>query len=111
MSTAESSYLKVSSFLERSAQVGLILPNGWFGRPYDNFLTVVGVFLEEEHILVIEFERSFRLEVGYPFNAVIEGNVLVLSGFASARWEYFPFGETSIVRQRFTSGTCSLVSP
>ncbi|GAA2843713.1 hypothetical protein FB468_3298 [Leucobacter komagatae] len=111
MTFVDPSFQLIADFFEGSPAIWLELPDGWFGRPYDNLLTVVDVSIAESGSLVILFEHSSRLTVESPFSAALKEGALVLGPFAATEWEYAPFGETSAVQRRFVSGTCTFHAP
>jgi hypothetical protein len=98
-----------SCFAEHPA--GLVLPDGWFGRPYDNLhqltaCTATGgtVRVELDGQLSLEFEGSGTV-------AVRDGAGLVIRGFTSLLWVRRAYGGREIHRQSFAAGEVRFPAP
>lgn len=51
---------RIKFFFLRHRSCGLKLPNGWFGRPYDNRLSLVEVEIHDD-ALIIELDHPLHL--------------------------------------------------
>jgi len=90
--------------------LGPILPDGWFGRPYDNLymledVQVVGdvltVHLSEDTLLV--FERLERVS--------LDNSELVFDGFRTGSIRWKEYGGVQYREQVYKSGQVRLVPP
>jgi hypothetical protein len=76
---------------------GLILPNGWFGRPYDNQHVLTKYCVENEGIY-IKFDDGMEISISDPKNVVVRkdsgGTVLTIGEFKEVKFKFVPYGET-----------------
>jgi hypothetical protein len=79
--------------------IGIVLPTGWFGKPYDNYYTLISIDVDpEEEVLSLDFGYGWHLSFK-PLSAELSENrrkltVRVRSGTMV----------TTTVRQQFGSG-------
>jgi hypothetical protein len=92
-----------------------MLPDGWFGRPYDNQYWLIAVDDTPERLLVefddgnsLRFFGPVRLEV--QGNEAIEGSDLHFSDFNLVVWTYRWYGGDNPLREkRYESGEVILI--
>lgn len=84
---------------------GLELPDGWFGRPFDNqheltALAVSGGGIE------IELDGQARMQLRGPVVSVLaeDGRSLALSGFDLMTWQWQDYGSSGRQRRREYDG-------
>lgn len=77
----------------------LELPDGWFGRPYDNFHHLRSVDIVDRALL-IGLDDLQTLTLHGPTTAEVDGSVLSLTGFDSGTWEWTPYGSRHAARQQ-----------
>lgn len=89
---------------------GLVLPDGWFGRPYDNIHRLT--FLAIRPLwLILELDERLLLTVREPTSVGQRDSELIISGFTSCvfdRKEYA--GEKGYVKS-YASGEVKLLAP
>lgn len=103
----------VSAIRDFFAAVGyaaLILPRGWFGRPYDTFMTLTGSRASEEG-LVLELDRQHVLRVDGSPQLTSTQDGLRLSGFTGLVWDWTEYGSAVSHHEEFMSGDVWLVPP
>lgn len=103
MSVAE----KVQAFFQKHPVVGLILPDGWFGRSYDNlykFKSAKSV-QEEFHI---EFSGREMLRIRGDLQVDRTEQSLVLSGFSLLEWSWQFYGSDKYETRTYSTGRAEL---
>ena len=75
----------IENWNSKFPRFGIELPNGWFGRPYDNihFLTY---YLERDNKIIIEVDKQLYLIFTKPITIDINESTLILS-----KWQQFTF--------------------
>ena len=81
----------VRAFFATARGASLELPDGWFGRPYDNLHSprVVDVVGDD---VIIGIDELQTLTLHRPSVAEVHGRVLTLSGFGNAAWDWTEYG-------------------
>ena len=93
----------IVSWFKTVAAVGLILPDGWFGRPYDNYhrLTYLEV---RPHKLLVELDNQLLLIFTDLASAELKGQDLALSGFVQCAFDWQEYGTLAPHLQGYSSG-------
>lgn len=89
---------------------GLVLPDGWFGRPYDNQLNLTCVE-ERPSRLLLELDDDLLLVFERPLAVAIDDSVLELSHFTQFIFAWQEFGTATPHYRVFHSGRVRLVPP
>jgi len=63
----------------------------WFGRPYDNWHTLVSCRAEED-VLRLSFDRGETLSVWAPTGLTLDKSIFRISDADRVRWEWFSHG-------------------
>jgi len=101
----------VERFFAAHKGAGLILPSGWFGRPYDNFHRLTGCAATRDGVR-IQLDGQLNLSLtGGELVATIRDGDLTLSGFATAVWDWRPFGSTEERHETFFGGAVAFIAP
>jgi hypothetical protein len=89
---------------------GLVLPDGWFGRPHDNLhrLTFIA---SRPSWLIIELDEQFLLTIRDAKVVARENRDLVISGFASCTFDWKEYGDTRGHVTHYDHGEVRLVPP
>ena len=98
----------IRSHFDESANVGLVLPDGWFGRPYDNMSTLDAVIGEGDE-LSISLDTDNRILVRGDVSTSIDDAALTISGFSELIWSWRPSGSVEKREQIYASGEMRLV--
>jgi len=98
----------IRSHLEGSAYVGLVLPDGWFGRPYDNMLTLDSVVLDGDE-LSISLDGDMRILITGDVDTSLDGAALKIFGFSQLLWSWRPEGSSDRREQTYRSGSLQLI--
>ncbi|QDG52177.1 hypothetical protein FIV42_15945 [Persicimonas caeni] len=103
-----------SSLLREGAVFGVILPDGWFGRPYDNMLKCTGLRRANDFVEIslndwVEVRIEGKAEVQLTRGDGHSGNQLEIGGFENAKFSYVPIGATTPVNEVYDSGQVVLV--
>ncbi|MFI6424508.1 hypothetical protein [Promicromonospora sp. NPDC050880] len=89
---------------------GLILPSGWFGRPYDNLMQLTRGEASEDSLL-LELDGQLILKFAGRTQVASTDRGLQIGGFAVLSWDWTEFGSASSHREEFDSGAVELVGP
>lgn len=101
---------EVSAFFARFSVASVRLPDGWFGRPYDNHHRLTKI----ENIggsVVVELDGCQELTVVEPTAVDVEAGVLRVTGFAKAVWDWVEYGGNRRHRREFGSGNVEFFAP
>lgn len=93
----------IRSFFDEHPSVGLILPDGWFGRPHDNllFFTEVETF---EGQLSIKFAQGEVLELTGDLHVERNETSLAIQDFSALVWNWKSYGSNRTGRKTFSRG-------
>lgn len=101
---------EVRDFFAKVGFAGLVLPSGWFGRPYDNLLQLTRSEASGE-ALILELDGQLVLTfVGEPRLTPTDRG-LRLTGFTGLAWDWTEFGSAASHHEEFASGEVELVAP
>ena len=89
---------------------GLVLPDGWFGRPYDNFFNLRAVELDADS-LTIHLGGDVSLRLVNPSHACVEYSELVFEGFDDLWFRWREVGGTEFHEELYGTGQLRLVPP
>lgn len=67
--------------------VGLVLPDGWFGRPYDNRLQFTRAEMRGDE-LRIQFAQEETVILTGDFQVEVTGESLAIRDFSTAEWQW-----------------------
>ena len=94
----------IQSFLSKEKFFGLILPDSWFGKPYDNGHEVT--WLEErENKLIIELDNQLYLIFTKPVVYEIVGKELIFSQFKQLVFDWQGYGDMTPHNNIYSKGT------
>lgn len=105
-------YHRLESFVRRqNTWLGLILPDGWFGRPFDNLLE--GTMIRQtDGCVELTLSDWIRLSVAGPARTTIErslrGDKAVISDFTEVLVQYVPIGTDEERSRKYTAGEVTL---
>ena len=89
---------------------GLILPDGWFGRPHDNIHQLTFVKIRQGKI-IIELDNTLHLIVTEPKVAENRNNEFILGKFLQCVFDWREY-DTGIPHcSYYTSGDIKFVAP
>jgi len=81
----------VRDWFAQGRRIGLELPSGWFGRPYDNQHELT-FSVARPHKLILELDSRLCLVFTDVARACVEADALVLSGFKQLVFDWQEFG-------------------
>ena len=99
----------IENWFETEWGGSMVLPDGWFGRPYDNQHLLTSVYengeelrLTLDEILCLRFEglKSVR----------VDGHELIMGPFEHLRFEWTPYGGGKLTTQDYWAGDVKIVS-
>jgi len=100
----------VRVWFQTAGAAGLILPDGWFGRPFDNLHRLT--YLEaRRYRLVLELDDQVLLIFDRPEVARVESSELVIEGFSQCVFDWLEYGSLRPQVKAFRSGSVRLVPP
>ena len=100
----------VRQFFAAAGYAGLVLPTGWFGRPYDNLLQLTRGEASDQ-TLVLELDRQLILTFSGEPQVTTTEEGLRLTGFTALEWDWTEFGSATSHHERFDSGEVEFVVP
>jgi hypothetical protein len=80
----------IREFFKQHAVASLRLPDGWFGRPYDNWHQLSDIDLDGA-TLVITLDASQVLRIRTSDRVVVDGRTLRVPA-AEGTWKWTPYG-------------------
>ena len=108
--TSEQAEKVLVEWFLRVGVAGLVLPSGWFGRPYDDQFRLTGSAALGER-LVVCLDDNALLAVLRPGEVVEENERLVIRGFDQVVWAFSEYGSRRSHVQVFDRGAIELVGP
>ncbi len=105
----ETTLKRVREFFGTKGQAGLVLPNGWFGRPYDNLYELNWSGVVEDQ-LVLKLDNEHSLTLAGPTIATVKPDNLLLSRFQSAKWDWVEYGSTKRNCDEFFEGEVAFMA-
>ena len=87
---------------------GLILPSGWFGRPYDNFHQLTWIE-ERKSKLIVEIDNQLYLIFTKPIQLEVINNNLVITGFEQLVFDYQGYGNMKPHCELFNYGEVEFI--
>lgn len=100
--------ITIQKFFEIVGRAGPILPDGWFGRPYDNLFELTRSHATERS-LVLEFDNLVLTFGGRP-RVDATAAKLRIDGFILLNLEWIEFGSTRSRRSQFAGGRVAFVA-
>ena len=97
-------------FRKAGQAMGPVLPDGWFGRPYDNLYELKNIAVDGD-VFTIHLSQDTSLEFHRLGRVHIDDSQLVLEDFSlfSLRWR--EYGGVSDLEKRYDTGQVRLVPP
>jgi hypothetical protein len=100
---------EIVAWFARQKGAGVVLPDGWFGRPYDNMHELT--FLElRPHKLIIELDNQLLLTLTEPGRVTAADGELLLDGFAQCVFDWQEYGSLRPHATVYESGAVRFVS-
>lgn len=101
---------QIRSWFSRTWGGGLVLPDGWFGRPHDNIHHLTDV-CEDENGLRIELDS--RLSLTFLGNVSVQdnGDELVFSGYSRLEFDWKEYGSNLPHFDSYDDGEVKFVAP
>lgn len=90
----------------------LKLPNGWFGRPYDNLHQLTSAKgTDGSVVIILDGQQSLSLE-GQLYGEVVSNDILRLAGFSRAVWDWIEYGPSGKAHhEQFEGGVVEFLIP
>jgi hypothetical protein len=87
----------------------MVLPDGWFGRPYDNQHMLTSV-TENDGEVTLVLDDILRLHFTGLKSVRANGHELILGPFEHLRFEWTPYGGGRLTTKDYLSGEVKIVS-
>lgn len=94
---------EVRAFFLEHPFVGLVLPDGWFGRPYDNWLQYSWIDTNGDELRIQFAQDEIAILTGGIEVEVIE-NSLMVRGFLAAEWHWKAYGTNFWKKRHYSDG-------
>jgi len=100
----------VDAWFQRTGGGSLVLPDGWFGRPFDN-LHQLTFSCARPNAILIELDDQLHLLLNGSVQIVEEDAALVLKGFTSCVFVWLEYGGGQTHRQVYDTGEVRFQAP
>jgi hypothetical protein len=100
----------VERWFAEFARAGVVLPRGWFGRPYDIGFALCKVSIDG-HSLTVYLEEGLTLAFTGLASVSISESELVFGGFTNLQFHWKEFGGNETHNERYESGAVRFVPP
>ena len=100
---------QITEWFSRVKRAGLVLPDGWFGRPYDNIFHLSYV-KQRPHKLIIELDDQWLLVMTDVGGISVRDDLLSLEGFVQLVFDWQQMDNLQPHVKVFNSGTLRFVS-
>jgi hypothetical protein len=97
-------------FATAGCAVGLVLPDGWFGRPYDNIYHIATAH-ENDGVLVIHLVEQLWLRFEGPSHVKVVNSELVIDGFVQCVVQWQIAGTLEYDSSTFSDGQVRFIPP
>ena len=101
---------QVRDWFSRTWGGGLILPDGWFGRPHDNIHRLTDVTEDESSLRIVLDEQLSLTFHGNP-SVQDNGKELVIVGYSRLAFDWEEYGSNVPHADSYDSGEVKLVAP
>lgn len=100
--------IKIVNWIKAYPRFGLELPNGWFGRPYDNIHKITW-HSERDSKLIIEVDNQLYLIFTKPLNYQSKESILILKDWTQFVFDRQGYGDMRAKCDVFKSGIVKLI--
>jgi len=101
----------IDKWKNENSTFGLILPTGWFGRPYDNHHSITW-FEDRKYKLLIEIDEQLLIIItkSNQFEIVVNNNDLIIRNFYRLTFDRLGYGDLIAQTDFYDKGELKLVS-
>ena len=99
----------IRSWFEKELGASLVLPDGWFGRPYDNQHSLTSL-TEANGVLELVLDDRLRLRFEGPGSVDVTAEGLIFKGFTNVEFLWRPFGGGAQTSKTYDAGEVKLVT-
>ena len=97
-------------FAEAEQALGPILPDGWFGRPYDNLYMLKDVQVAGD-VLTVHLSEDTKLVFERLERVYLDDSDLVFDGFRTCALRWKDYGGEEARERSYNTGQVRLVPP
>jgi len=97
-----------NSWLEKNERFGLILPDGWFGRPMDNIHKITW-WIERDNKFIIELDNQLYISLTKPMKFRVDKTSLIISDFLQSVIDRQGYGDMKPHCKVYNSGDITFV--
>lgn len=105
----ESPLQEVVAWFRKAGAAGLILPDGWFGRPYDS-LHRLTFSVQRPRAMLLELDSQLYLLATGNVSVKAKEQALKLSGFAQLVFCWQEYGGSTTHTRTFNSGQVQFIA-
>ncbi|MDF1698654.1 MAG: hypothetical protein P1U56_22570 [Saprospiraceae bacterium] len=87
---------------------GIELPNGWFGRPYDN-IHLLTYIIERDNKIILEVDKQLYLIFTKPIAIEINESTLIISDWEQFTFDRQVYGDMTANCDVYKSGIVKLI--
>jgi hypothetical protein len=100
----------IARWFGQAGEGGLVLPDGWFGRPYDTFWLLENVEAKND-ALVITLKGDGILAFDQPTHVSVHNSQLAIGGFVGVVFRWREFGGNLVHETKYDSGEVRFIPP
>ncbi len=97
------------NWLNQKKKFGIILPDGWFGRPMDN-LHEVTWWIERTNKFIIEIDSQLYITLTKPIKLNSKKDSLIISNFLQCIFDYQGYGDMRAHSKMYNAGEITFVN-
>ena len=102
---------KITAWFTETWGGGLVLPDGWFGRPYDNIHRLESVTEKEDGLVVVLDDGQLTLKFEGSPKIEATKSELVFSGFQRLTFDWKEYGSMEPHSDEYGQGEVKIVAP
>jgi hypothetical protein len=100
----------VARWFSQAGEGGLVLPDGWFGRPYDTFWLLEKIESVDDS-LVVTLKGDGILTFEKPSHVSIQDSQLTIEGFLRVVFRWREFGGHQVHENKYDTGEVRFIPP
>ncbi|MES2397650.1 MAG: hypothetical protein V4549_16690 [Bacteroidota bacterium] len=101
----------IENWKSKNKSFGIVLPSGWFGRPYDNFHHITWI-ADRKFKLLIEIDEQILLVFTKTkqFEVIHDNKDLLFKIFLRLTFDRLGYGDLTVHTETFDNGEIRFVS-
>ena len=101
---------QIRDWFQKRGGGGLVLPSGWFGRPYDNVHQVSEIRVHDEALVLALDEGQLMLRFDGIPEIRADSEELTFTNFRSLDFDWKEYGSGKLHSNHFKTGTAKIMA-